>query len=1243
MEYVACACPPSSSTGKMFKSLVPLILCLLGLVKGVEAQTLQPDFADALVSGGWNAPVGVVWDDNGRSYVWEKGGTVWIVENGVRLPNPMLDISDEVGNWRDHGMLGFALDPQFLSNGRIYVLYLVDRHHLMNAGTAAYNPATNDYFSATIMRITRYTAVGPQFNVVDPASRFVLLGETPSTGVPQTHESHSTGSLAFGDDGTLLVTTGDGASYSSTDVGSAGETYWAQALADGIIRPEENVGAFRSQMLNSLNGKVLRLDPNTGDGVPSNPWYDPNAPRSTRSRVWGLGLRNPFRMTIRKGSGVTDPALGRPGVMYIGDVGWTQWEDLHVCYEGGMNFGWPLYEGMEAQQSYMNAQTQNQDAPNPLFDGLTCSQQFFRFMDLLKQDTPIHLNGHPNPCDASVQVPNTIPKFFHARPAIDWFHGNRSRTPGFSGGNAVTFDLDVAGSPVPGPRFGGNAGIAGPWMDGVNMPLGYQNSSFHGDFSSGWIRRFKFDENDQPLSVHEFATGLDNITWIGGGPDGCVWYMRYNSNQIRRICYTLAVDLPPVALASQSVQYGPAPLAVQFTGSGSSDPENGPLTYLWNFGNGQTSTNADPQHVFTAFPGVVTSYTVSLTVTDQGGQSASTTLLVSLNNTPPVVDITSFTNGGTYPVGVDSLYQLEAAVSDAEHGPGQLSYAWRTTLFHNTHNHPEPLDFNPISSTIISGVGCDGETFSYRIELTVTDAGGLSTTATNWLYPRCQAIAPTAIINASVLFGQAPLAVVLDGTDSYDPGTIVSYQWDLGDGTFSNSPSPVKIFTEPGDYYITLTVTDDDGLTGQAFRVITVIALDPPQCVGATGSITREYFANVNGVSVNDLLNSPNYPNNPTTVNYPTSFQGPVNAANNYGTRMRGYIVAPQTGNYVFTATSDDGSVVYLSPNSDPQFKQIICNVPGWTETNEFTKYAQQTSAPIYLVAGVYYYVEMLHKEGAGGDHLALWWQTPSNNTRTVVPGSSLARWVDCAPSLRVRVNLQGPWDPEVNQMRDDLRAAGLIPLTEPYTGLGFAHSGGGGGETVTPARLAVTGKNAIVDWVFVELRSAANPAVVVATRSAFLERDGDVVDGNGLTRLFFNVPAGQYRVAIKHRNHLGVMTNTAVALGSQVAGVDFTSGLLATHGTDARYYLPNGRYALWAGNVVRDGLLKYTGGSNDRDAILLSVGGTVPTNIVPGYLASDVNLDGQVKYTGGSNDRDLILFNIGGVLPTAVKVEQLP
>lgn len=1218
--------------------------CLALLVaSGVRAQTLEPDFADALVMGGWNAPVGATWDANGRMYVWEKGGRVWIVQDGVRLPNPLVDISDEVGDWRDHGMLGFTLDPDFLTNGRIYMMYLVDRHHLRFAGTPDYNPATNEYFGATIMRITRYTAVGPAYTSIDPASRFVLLGETASTGVPNLHESHSQGMLVFGDDGTLLAATGDGASYSSTDVGSAGETYWATALAEGIIRPEENVGAFRSQMVNSLNGKVLRLDPNTGDGVSSNPWYDGAAPRAPRSRVWALGLRNPYRMQLRPGSGSSDPAEGRPGTLYIGDVGWTAWEEFNVCFEGGMNFGWPLFEGMDPRDSYSAAGTVNLDAPNPLFDGVSCTQRFFRFSDLLKQDTPIHLNAHPNPCNASVQIPNTIPKHFHSRAAIDYSHGNLSRTPGFDGPTAVSFALDAPDSPVPGPRFGGFAAIGGPWMDGANMPVGYQGSVFMGDFASGWIRRFRFDEQDQPISVHDFASGLGQITWIGAGPDGCVWYIRWNSQELRRVCYTLAVDLPPVAVAGQSIEYGPSPLAVQFTGSGSSDPEGLPLTYLWDLGDGQTSNDPDPQHVYTAPSSAPVTYTVTLTVTDQGGQAVTTQLLVSLNNTPPDVQITSFEDGGFYPVGVDTVYTLEAAVTDAEHGPGELTYAWRTALFHNTHNHPEPADFNPVTSTLISGVGCDGEYYAYRIELTVTDAGGLSTTVAHWLHPRCQAIAPTAIINASSLFGQGPLVVDLDGTDSYDPGVIVSYLWDFGDGTFSTSPTPNKTFTEVGDHFVTLTVTDDDGLIGQATRVMTVYDLSPPLCVGATGSITREFYANIPGISVADLVNSPNYPGSPAQVNHPTTFQGPSNFANNYGTRFRGYIVAPETGTYVFTLTSDDNGVMMLSPNAEPQFKETLCIVPGWTDPGQFDKYPSQTSRSVQLVAGVHYYVEVLHKEGSGGDHVALWWQTPSNATRTVVPGSALARWQDCGPSVRVRAYLQGAWDAGLNMMRDDLRAQSLVPLVEPHTDAGFLHAGGGGGETVGADRLAITGKNAVVDWVLLEVRSASVPGTLVATRSLLLERDGDLVDPVGRTRIFLNVAPGEYRIALRHRNHLGVLASALVTLGPDMALIDLTLPGTGTHGNEARATLSNGRMALWAGNAVRDAFIKYTGTGNDRDVILSTIGGQVPTLTVPGYLPADVNMDGVVKYTGTNNDRDVILINIGGVVPTAVREEQMP
>ncbi|HNA32436.1 MAG TPA: PQQ-dependent sugar dehydrogenase, partial [Flavobacteriales bacterium] len=209
--------------------------------------------------GGFSEPVGFTFDANGRWYVWERGGKVWIVENGVKLSPPLIDLSAEVGGWRDHGLLGFTLDPDFLTNGKIYLMYAVDRHHLMNFGTGNYNPATNQYYAATIMRITRYTAVGPTFNSVDPASRTVLLGETRKTGAIMTHESHSTGQLCFGTDGTLLATIGDGASYNSTDVGSDAGTYFAQALTDSIMRPKENVGALRSQLVDCFNGKLLRM------------------------------------------------------------------------------------------------------------------------------------------------------------------------------------------------------------------------------------------------------------------------------------------------------------------------------------------------------------------------------------------------------------------------------------------------------------------------------------------------------------------------------------------------------------------------------------------------------------------------------------------------------------------------------------------------------------------------------------------------------------------------------------------------------------------------------------------------------------------------------------------------------------------------------------------------------------------------------------------------------------------------
>jgi hypothetical protein len=226
--------------------------------------------------------------------------------------------------------------------------------------------------------------------------------------------------------------------------------------------------------------------------------------------------------------------------------------------------------------------------------------------------------------------------------------------------------------------------------------------------------------------------------------------------------------------------------------------------------------------------------------------------------------------------------------------------------------------------------------------------------------------------------------------------------------------------------------------------------------------------------------------------------------------------------------------------------------------------------------------------------------------------------------------------------MNDALRVAGLVPTEEPYTTLGFDHVGEGGGESISPAVLAVAGSNAIVDWVFVEVRDNVLNNLVLNSRCALVQRDGDVVDVDGVSPLSMDLAPGNYYIVVRHRNHLGAMTANTVSLSSATALVDFTSTSVTNYGTEGQKVVA-GRKVLWAGNSFHDGLLKYTGATNDRDPILVRIGGTAPTNTVPGYYPEDVTMDGTVKYTGALNDRDPILVNIGGVVPTQVRFEQLP
>lgn len=250
---------------------------------------------------------------------------------------------------------------------------------------------------------------------------------------------------------------------------------------------------------------------------------------------------------------------------------------------------------------------------------------------------------------------------------------------------------------------------------------------------------------------------------------------------------------------------------------------------------------------------------------------------------------------------------------------------------------------------------------------------------------------------------------------------------------------------------------------------------------------------------------------------------------------------------------------------------------------------------------------------------------------------------LDPLVTVRPRVFLDGPLNTTTNIMGDQLRSFQLLPSAEPYTAMGYTHVASGGAESASPTAMGPGGNNNVVDWVVVELRDPLEPATIYATRSALLQRDGDVVGTNGGSPVDFPFPPGSYHITIRHRNHLGVMTASPIVLDASPTIIDFTSSATSTWGTDARKNTGS-VMSLWAGDATFDGQVKYTGTGNDRDVVLTAVGGSTPTNVANNvYNGADVNLDGVVKYVGLTNDRDIILQTIGGTVPTAVRVEQLP
>jgi hypothetical protein len=249
-----------------------------------------------------------------------------------------------------------------------------------------------------------------------------------------------------------------------------------------------------------------------------------------------------------------------------------------------------------------------------------------------------------------------------------------------------------------------------------------------------------------------------------------------------------------------------------------------------------------------------------------------------------------------------------------------------------------------------------------------------------------------------------------------------------------------------------------------------------------------------------------------------------------------------------------------------------------------------------------------------------------------------------CAPvDIAVRALLGGPYDAQSGSMNDGLRSAALLPSTEPYTSAGYTHRLKGGGEQMAPGVTDVAGPDAVVDWVVLEQRAGSDPSQVLSTATFLLQRDGDIVGPDGTSVPRWPVILGTHYLAVHHRNHGGVMSAVPLNFVAGTAlSMDLSDPLTPVYGTEGGQVVNNVR-VLWPGDVNGDGVIRYSGATNDRDAVLSAVGGSIPTNTVGGYRAEDVNLDGVVRYVGAGNDRDPILFTIGGSVPTAVRLVQVP
>ncbi len=434
---------------------------------------------------------------------------------------------------------------------------------------------------------------------------------------------------------------------------------------------------------------------------------------------------------------------------------------------------------------------------------------------------------------------------------------------------------------------GGSAAIAlGPVYRANMFPQEYKGSLFFGDYANGFIKKIGLDSNGNSTGVSDFDTNAGSAVDLKVAPDGSLYYVTYFPGRLYKITYSTS-NQAPTANATADVTKGNQPLTVNFSSAGTTDPDNDPITYSWDFGDSTTSTQANPTKVYNTQG----TYTVELTVSD-GSHNAQAVPIVIQVGVPPSLNIASPTDGLIYRAGDTISYSAFAADAAGVDLPPS-AFTVEILFHHQTHTHPfiGPISGSNTGTFIIPTTGEPSADTWYELIISAKDSNNLVTKKSVNIYPKKS--------NITLNTNPATLDLTLDGTIIHTPTTF---------------PAVVGFKRQ-----ITAALTQSQGTNGYQFSSWSDAGAIDHQIT--TQETDTTYTANYNSIPAfsasyfaNQTLNgNPVLTRNDTDINFDwgNGTPDPLVPSDHFSarwTRTSDFAA----GDYEFTATADDGIRLYV-------------------------------------------------------------------------------------------------------------------------------------------------------------------------------------------------------------------------------------------------------------------------------------------------------------------------------------------